>query len=102
MKKTTLTNDVKGQDKGQNTPHGFNRIVVREFEPADEEAVHLIFYEGMMEMIPDTAFRALKYHPECLLLYAAMTGEISFWCSYIFKVFKKILSQIHSVSVLGL
>ena len=50
-------------------------IVVREFKPADEEEVKRIFYEGLMEMIPDTAFRGLRHHPESLLLYAAMTGN---------------------------
>ncbi|XP_018556514.1 N-acetylaspartate synthetase isoform X1 [Lates calcarifer] len=48
-------------------------IVVREFEPKDKAEVHQIFYEGLMEMVPDTAFRGLKHHPESLLLYTAMT-----------------------------
>lgn len=50
-------------------------IVVREFEPKDKAEVHQIFYEGLMEMVPDTAFRGLKHHPESLLLYTAMTGK---------------------------
>ncbi|XP_069543961.1 N-acetylaspartate synthetase-like [Brachyistius frenatus] len=48
-------------------------IFVREFEPADDPEVQRIFYEGLMEMISDTAFRGLRHHPESLLLYAATT-----------------------------
>ncbi|XP_029363158.1 N-acetylaspartate synthetase-like [Echeneis naucrates] len=51
----------------------FHNVVVREFTPVDRVAVHQIFYEGIMEMIPDRAFRGLKYHPESLLLYFAAT-----------------------------
>ncbi|XP_030000738.1 N-acetylaspartate synthetase-like isoform X1 [Sphaeramia orbicularis] len=48
-------------------------IVVRSFEPSDKLEVQRIFYEGMMEMVSDTAFRGLRHHPESLLLYAAFT-----------------------------
>ncbi|XP_047435128.1 N-acetylaspartate synthetase-like [Mugil cephalus] len=58
----------KDTKKEQNT-----QTVVREFEPADQPAVQQIFYEGLMEMVPDTAFRALRHHPESVLLYTAMT-----------------------------
>lgn len=54
---------------------GCEILVVREFEPADKPRVHQIFSEGMMEMIPDVAFRGLIHHPESLLLYSAMTGK---------------------------
>ncbi|XP_071340537.1 N-acetylaspartate synthetase-like [Trachinotus anak] len=53
---------------------GLQAVAVREFRPADEPQVQLIFNEGLMEMIPDTAFRGLRHHPESLLLYAAVTG----------------------------
>lgn len=53
------------------------RVVVREYEPADNAPVMAIFYDGLMEMVPDTAFRALRHHPESVLLYAAVTGETS-------------------------
>lgn len=48
-------------------------IFVREYEPADKATVQRIFTEGLMEKVPDTAFRGLRHHPESLLLYAAMT-----------------------------
>lgn len=52
-------------------------MVVREFEAADKDQAQLIFYEGLMEMVPDTAFRGLRHHPKSLLLYAAATGEMT-------------------------
>ncbi|XP_027138365.1 N-acetylaspartate synthetase isoform X2 [Larimichthys crocea] len=69
MEKTTMKNDKALKDQ-----NGLQTIVVREFEPADEPHVQRIFYEGLMEMIPDTAFRGLRHHLESLLLYTAMTG----------------------------
>ncbi|XP_019939486.2 N-acetylaspartate synthetase-like [Paralichthys olivaceus] len=53
--------------------NGLQSLVVREFRPVDKEEVQRIYCEGFMEMIPDTAFRGLRHHPERLLLYAAMT-----------------------------
>lgn len=67
---------VDKQDEG---PHGQNRhgsLIVREYEPADKQQVLNNFNEGLMEMIPDTAFRGLRHHPESVLLYAAVTGEL--------------------------
>uniref|UniRef100_A0A3B4V8D0 N-acetylaspartate synthetase n=1 Tax=Seriola dumerili TaxID=41447 RepID=A0A3B4V8D0_SERDU len=52
---------------------GLSRVFVREFMPVDEADVQRIFYEGLMEMVPDTAFRGLRHHPESLLIYTAMT-----------------------------
>ncbi|KAM3622882.1 uncharacterized protein V6R79_004235 [Siganus canaliculatus] len=60
-------------DRGLKSPNGFQSVAVREFQLEDEADVQQIFYEGLMEMIPDTAFRGLRHHPESLLLYAAMT-----------------------------
>ncbi|XP_029949302.1 N-acetylaspartate synthetase-like [Salarias fasciatus] len=57
---------------GLRRPDG-EAVTVREFEPADEPEVLRIFHEGLMEMVPDTAFRGLRHHPESLLLYAAIT-----------------------------
>ncbi|XP_015251679.1 PREDICTED: N-acetylaspartate synthetase-like [Cyprinodon variegatus] len=48
-------------------------LVVREFQLKDKPEVQRIFYEGLMEMVPDTAFRGLRHHPEILLLYTAIT-----------------------------
>ncbi|XP_072239844.1 N-acetylaspartate synthetase-like [Leuresthes tenuis] len=59
-------------NKGVKAQNG-QSILVREFEPADEPEVQRIFYEGLMEMVPDTALKGLKFHPESFLLYAAMT-----------------------------
>ncbi|XP_076004153.1 N-acetylaspartate synthetase-like [Genypterus blacodes] len=61
-------------DEGLERQNGQNiSIIVREFKHEDNPEVQKIFYEGMMEMIPDTAFRGLRFHPESLLLYAALT-----------------------------
>ncbi|XP_030641138.1 N-acetylaspartate synthetase-like [Chanos chanos] len=51
-------------------------IIVREFNCGDSLEVQRIFREGMMEMIPDTAFRGLCHHPESQLLY----GLLCFLC----------------------
>lgn len=67
-------NKPKPRPKAQN---GFQTIVVREFEPADKLQVQQIFSEGLMEMIPDTALRGLRHHPESVLLYSIMTGKIT-------------------------
>ncbi|KAL1023629.1 hypothetical protein UPYG_G00043740 [Umbra pygmaea] len=48
-------------------------VIVRKFESGDYSNVERIFYDGLMEMIPDTAFRGLKHHPETLLVYCAIT-----------------------------
>lgn len=67
----------EGLDSGLKTQNGRNlSIIVREFKYEDNPEVQKIFYEGMMEMITDTAFRGLRFHPESLLLYAALTGKI--------------------------
>lgn len=66
--------EQKAPEKKDNIRNNGVQIVVREFMPVDEADVQRIFYEGMMEMVPDTAFRGLRHHPESLLLYTAMTG----------------------------
>lgn len=64
--------------ENQHPDHSKRRTVfVREYELADNAKVLSIFYDGLMEMIPDTAFRALRHHPESLLLYSALTGEVT-------------------------
>ncbi|XP_054840161.1 N-acetylaspartate synthetase [Eublepharis macularius] len=47
-------------------------ICIREFHPAEQEAARRIFYEGIMERIPNTAFRGLKDQPGTQLVYGAM------------------------------
>ncbi|XP_039660879.1 N-acetylaspartate synthetase-like [Perca fluviatilis] len=54
--------------------NGLQTVVVREFEAADKPEIQRIFYEGLMEMVADTAFRGLRHHPESLLIYTAMTA----------------------------
>ncbi|XP_034543826.1 N-acetylaspartate synthetase-like [Notolabrus celidotus] len=58
-----------GVQKEPKTQTGLQKIVVREFEPADNAEVQRIFAEGLMEMVSDTAFRGLLHHPESILLY---------------------------------
>lgn len=67
--------DVQNDNKDVKVQNGHQTVVVREFEPADKQEVQQIFYEGLMEMVPDTAFRGLRHHPECLLLYTAVTRK---------------------------
>ncbi|XP_042340286.1 N-acetylaspartate synthetase-like [Plectropomus leopardus] len=73
MEEKIQRKDVRKQDKTLKEPNGLQTLVVREFELADKQEIQRIFYEGLMEMVADTAFRGLRHHPECLLLYTAMT-----------------------------
>lgn len=50
-------------------------VFIREFEREDREEVRRIFYEGIMERIPNTAFRGLRQQPKAQFLYALLTGE---------------------------
>lgn len=68
-------NAPKRNEKGEQGQKRRGTVLVREYEPADKPQVQLIFYEGLMEMVQDTAFRGLRHHPESVLLYAAVTGE---------------------------
>ncbi len=86
MEEQAQKKDVQKHDKGLNAQNGLQTIVVREFEPADKPEVQRIFYEGLMEMVPDTAFRGLRHHPESLLLYAAMTGRITTWMTFLCRL----------------
>lgn len=77
MEEKQQKRDVQKYEKGLKAENRLQTIAVREFEPVDKPEVQRIFYEGLMEMVPDTAFRGLIHHPESLLLYTAMTGEIT-------------------------
>ncbi|XP_006629210.1 N-acetylaspartate synthetase [Lepisosteus oculatus] len=48
-------------------------VFIREFESSDEGEVRRIFYEGIMERIPNTAFRGLKHQTKTQILYAFIT-----------------------------
>lgn len=50
-------------------------VFIREFERGDQEEVRRIFYEGIMERIPNTAFRGLRQQPKTQFLYALLTGK---------------------------
>ncbi|XP_030048437.1 N-acetylaspartate synthetase [Microcaecilia unicolor] len=48
-------------------------VYIREFHPSNQEIACRIFYEGILERIPSTAFRGLKYQPPIQLLYMLLT-----------------------------
>lgn len=50
-------------------------VFIREFERGDQQEVRRIFYEGIMERIPNTAFRGLRQQPKTQFLYALLTGK---------------------------
>ncbi|XP_062849423.1 N-acetylaspartate synthetase [Trichomycterus rosablanca] len=49
------------------------QVFIRDFEPKDEPEVRRIFNEGIMERIPNTAFRSLRQQPHTQFLYAVLT-----------------------------
>ncbi|XP_006134786.1 N-acetylaspartate synthetase isoform X2 [Pelodiscus sinensis] len=49
-----------------------DNVYIREFHPSDQEVVRRIFYEGIMERIPNTAFRGLKHQPLTQLIYGIL------------------------------
>ncbi|XP_077732453.1 N-acetylaspartate synthetase isoform X1 [Canis aureus] len=53
-------------------PPGGRGVYIREFRAAEQEAARRIFYDGIMERIPNTAFRGLRQHPRTQLLYALL------------------------------
>ncbi|XP_041123841.1 N-acetylaspartate synthetase-like isoform X1 [Polyodon spathula] len=48
-------------------------VFIREFELTDHEDVRRIFYDGIMERIPNTAFRGLKQQTKMQILYTCIT-----------------------------
>ncbi|XP_076829559.1 N-acetylaspartate synthetase [Brachyhypopomus gauderio] len=50
-----------------------DQVWIREYERADHAEVHRIFCEGIMERIPNSAFRGLKQQPHTQFLYAVLT-----------------------------
>lgn len=79
METRALKRDT-GEHEKEHQDEEHPAVFVREYKPADNAKVLSIFYDGVVETVPDTAFRALRYHPESLLLYSAVTGEIA--CKY--------------------
>ncbi|XP_066088836.1 N-acetylaspartate synthetase [Saccopteryx bilineata] len=60
-----------GGAEGADPPEG-RGVYIREFRAAEQEAARRIFYDGIMERIPNTAFRGLRQHPRTQLLYALL------------------------------
>ncbi|XP_067117941.1 N-acetylaspartate synthetase [Osmerus mordax] len=50
-----------------------DKVFIREFERTDHVEVRRIFYEGIMERIPNTAFRGLKQQTETQFIYVVLT-----------------------------
>nr|XP_056704811.1 N-acetylaspartate synthetase [Euleptes europaea] len=48
-------------------------LAIRPFQPAQRQAARRIFYEGILERVPNTAFRGLKDQPAAQLAYGAIT-----------------------------
>ncbi|XP_029448277.1 N-acetylaspartate synthetase isoform X3 [Rhinatrema bivittatum] len=48
-------------------------VYIREFHPVNQETACRIFYEGILERIPSTAFKGLKHQPRIQFLYALLT-----------------------------
>ncbi|XP_060044341.1 N-acetylaspartate synthetase [Erinaceus europaeus] len=53
---------------------GGRGVHIREFRAAEQEAARRIFYDGIMERVPNTAFRGLRQHPRTQLLYALLAA----------------------------
>lgn len=51
------------------------QVSIRDFARADNAEVRRIFTEGIMERIPNTAFRGLKHQPHTQFIYALLTGK---------------------------
>ncbi|XP_040191230.1 N-acetylaspartate synthetase [Rana temporaria] len=49
------------------------QLYIREFQAANQEVARRIFYEGIKERIPSSAFRGLKYQPVLQCVYAVLT-----------------------------
>lgn len=56
-------------------------VFIREFERGDQVEVRRIFYEGIMERIPNTAFRGLRQQPKTQFLYALLTCKYPHYCA---------------------
>ncbi|KAL0189242.1 hypothetical protein M9458_016341, partial [Cirrhinus mrigala] len=50
-----------------------DQVFIREFERSDHEEVRRIFTEGIMERIPNSAFRGLKQQTRTQFIYAFLT-----------------------------
>ncbi|XP_041525093.1 N-acetylaspartate synthetase-like [Microtus oregoni] len=64
---------LHGGTGGAGPPEG-RGVCIREFRAAEQEAARRIFYDGILERIPNTAFRGLRQHPRTQLLYALLAA----------------------------
>lgn len=62
-------------------PRG-DAVFIREFERADHGEVRRIFCEGIMERIPNTAFRGLRHQTQTQFLYAMLTRKSDYMGSF--------------------
>lgn len=73
-------------------------VFIREFECGDQEEVRRIFYEGIMERIPNTAFRGLRQQPKTQFLYALLTGKYPHYlaiCTLHWFIYSHVSFQTH-------
>ncbi|XP_048360421.1 N-acetylaspartate synthetase [Sphaerodactylus townsendi] len=60
------------QEPPPRAPAGPPAVSIREFQPGQRAEARRIFYEGILERVPNTAFRGLKDQPCAQLAYGAM------------------------------
>lgn len=70
---TSSTPSLSPQEEKEEKEERRESVFIRQFERADRGEVRRIFYEGIMERIPNTAFRGLRQQPQTQLLYALLT-----------------------------
>lgn len=63
---SAVAGEVAGEDGKK------EHVCIREFHPAEQDTVRRIFYDGIMERIPNTAFRGLKQQPLTQLMYVLL------------------------------
>lgn len=51
------------------------QLYIRDFQASDQEVATSIFYEGIKERIPSSAFTGLKYQPVLQCVYAVLTSK---------------------------
>ncbi|XP_069601918.1 N-acetylaspartate synthetase [Ranitomeya imitator] len=67
---TTTTSASPGGAADEGTKE---QLYIREFQPSDQETARRIFYEGIKERIPSSAFRGLTHQPLLQCIYALLT-----------------------------
>ncbi|XP_073430550.1 N-acetylaspartate synthetase [Dendrobates tinctorius] len=70
---TTTPSGSTGGAAGDEGTKEQQQLYIREFQPSDQETARRIFYEGIKERIPSSAFRGLKHQPLLQCIYALLT-----------------------------